>query len=204
MGLIIRGECQNCSFKTADHVNGYIAVLMDTTIQAELSGLTVSPDEDDPRFLILRHPCESHDLAKASLTWNDLFWQGRQISCEMVICPCGWVFSRRNLSSSSIFGCSGSFFASIFISISVGIWKSSWGYGGATFLIFLVLTTMFLESFSKIYTSIKFSGRAKALSQARLCPKCFKDEAQSMRSNQVTVCPECKCKTLALKAVGIS
>jgi hypothetical protein len=112
------------------------AVLVDRAIegpQYEVAGAVITAGSDaaiagvdDPRFVVLRHPAESFDLAKTGYSWKDLLKQGRFVSVSNVVCrECGTVFPRRRLAVPGASGCMSGLVIGAVAGLLTGVWRRS-------------------------------------------------------------------------------
>lgn len=215
MPSLFQGVCRRCGYKTPVLTEGYFAVLVDepqSEKQHEVAGAVITDGEGgamavagDPRFVVLRHPIESSDLAGTGYTWSDLLWEGRYIEVTNVVCgQCGTVFQHRRLVAPGQTGCMAALVLGLVTGLSVGIWQHSILLGLFACGRLAVSIGMVTDLLERLYLRRHFSKRNATLAAERACPKCHAEDANAVGHGRRVTCPACSTKAMRFVIVGIS
>jgi hypothetical protein len=159
----------------------------------------------DPRFVILRHPAEEHDLERTGYQWKDLIWQGRFVSVRNVICrECGTLFPRRRLAPPGGTGCMTSLMLGIVASLFAAIWFRRIIIAVAIWYAATFGTLLLTGSLASLYIRLRFRARAASLAAERACPNCGADHARTIERAKAIKCSACGNTTMNFSHVGIS
>jgi hypothetical protein len=220
MPPIYQGVCDKCGHKTAVMMNGYGAVFVDqpvSGIQHPTAGAVVVSDSseslavgslegvEDPRFVVLAHPCESSILASTGFSWSDLLWQGRFVLVTNVICrQCGGVFPKRQLGAPGTAGGLTAIIVGAIIGVAVGIAQRSFFWAFIAFLGAAVVLLLVFERTAIWYVRWRYHSRAAALAAESRCPICGTDDSVIISLAKGVKCPTCKRESLSVEIAGMS
>ena len=215
MPTLFQGICDHCGHKTAVMTAGFGAVFVDRPVagpQGQVAGAALFSEGDaeiatvdDPRFVVLRHPVEDHDLERAGYRWNDVHWQGRYVEVTNVVCrECGTVFPRRRLAAPTMVGCVTGLATGVVAGLAVGIWRRSFVAAFLSSYVATVAVMYLTGSLAPLYLRLRFRARGASLAAERACPVCHADNARHLERATSLPCPACRQKSLRFVVVGMS
>ena len=104
MPIIYETTCSACGYVSPEQSEGYLAVIMDEP------SLSMHVHPDDPRIVVLGHPCEDMILEELGYTFETAGRGGRLLYFRNVVCrKCGTMYEIRRLGTASpgCFACLG-------------------------------------------------------------------------------------------------
>jgi predicted Zn-ribbon and HTH transcriptional regulator len=204
MPAVYQAHCSACNVTSPIGSEGYWAVFLDEPTTSRWA------HPDDPHFVVLGHPLESHILSEIGYSYQDAAWGGRLVLVTKAFCrSCGSRFEIRRLSASlgafGDLGCFGVGTAALGAGVGVGMWVGqgwagfSAGWATSVFLFGVV------ESGVRWFVRRRYADRVARVDTPATCPHCGSQDYTRARPFRGPIpCVECGQRAVRLHCVGKS